>query len=136
MSNTETREFTSYKFLLIGKPESQKRPRFSTRSGKVRVYDPSADRKKIDRARLTRQMWQVGLMQRIQTECAVIITAHFGSLSNHGEPRPKGPDADNIAKYYLDLMNDLVFKDDRIVTDLVVKKRFSKKSMVEIEVIA
>ncbi len=44
------------------------------------------------------------------------------------------PDLDNLAKFYLDCMNGLVYKDDCQVKNLVLKKRYSKNPRTVIEV--
>ena len=46
------------------------------------------------------------------------------------------PDADNYAKAALDALNTIVYRDDSQVTDLVVRKRYSEKPRLEIEVTA
>ena len=71
------------------------------------------------------------------------IIAYFGipkSVSNkkkeqmdRDEIRPcKKPDADNIAKAILDGLNGLVYKDDKQIVELVVKKHYSNSPCVEV----
>lgn len=49
-------------------------------------------------------------------------------------PMTKKPDIDNIAKSVLDGMNQVVFEDDHLVTDLTVKKVYTDKESVTIHV--
>jgi len=46
----------------------------------------------------------------------------------------KKPDIDNIAKTYLDAMNEVIFKDDTQVIDLHVKKVYSAVAGVNVMV--
>lgn len=45
----------------------------------------------------------------------------------------KSPDADNLAKAVLDSLNGLAFKDDRLITKLMIEKRYSKDGNVGTE---
>jgi Holliday junction resolvase RusA-like endonuclease len=50
-----------------------------------------------------------------------------------GKPDPRRPDLDNYIKLYLDVMNDLVYEDDKQVTEIYCKKVYSNKPRVEIK---
>ena len=71
----------------------------------------------------------------------IVIQANFkipSSLSEIkkgftvGKYRAKKPDIDNIAKYYLDAMNNVVYFDDAQVVALNIVKKYSDKPKVEI----
>ncbi len=49
-------------------------------------------------------------------------------------PMTKKPDVDNIAKSVLDGMNEVVFEDDHLVTDLTVKKVYTDKESVAVHI--
>ena len=44
------------------------------------------------------------------------------------------PDADNFSKAALDGCNAIIFRDDRLVTDLIVRKRYSERPRLVITV--
>lgn len=44
------------------------------------------------------------------------------------------PDADNLAKFYLDCINDIFWSDDKRVNELHVKKKYSEKPRTIIEI--
>lgn len=50
------------------------------------------------------------------------------------KPCPMHKDADNIAKVVCDALNGYAYKDDRLVTDLIVKKRYSQDSQESVTV--
>ena len=50
------------------------------------------------------------------------------------EPDTYKPDVDNIAKIVLDALNGVAFADDRYITSLNVKKRYSQIPYVEVEI--
>jgi len=58
--------------------------------------------------------------------------AKRGTERLNAKPKTTKPDIDNMAKYYLDVMNDLVYDDDRFVTELWCEKLYSVKPKVEI----
>lgn len=44
------------------------------------------------------------------------------------------PDADNMGKLVLDALNGLVYKDDAQICDLIIKKRYSDKNQIIVEI--
>lgn len=136
----------SYLFVFYGTPQTQPRPRFamrktsSPRKATPRCYDQVSAKKVLDRTVVMAQMHEVGLLNRLEEAIAVEMVFHMGGADKkrtaalNGQYKPTTPDIDNLAKYYLDVMNDLVYKDDRYVTVLSCKKVYSEKKKVEITV--
>jgi Holliday junction resolvase RusA-like endonuclease len=56
------------------------------------------------------------------------------SLENVFHTRARPGDCDNIFKFYSDVMNTVVYDDDRQICKLNVEKRYSSIPRVEIEV--
>ena len=66
---------------------------------------------------------------------------HYGTGRNAEKLKPSAPgpelitlDCDNIAKFYLDCMNGIVFRDDRQVVSLRVSKQYGTDGMVSVGV--
>lgn len=49
-----------------------------------------------------------------------------------GTPKPSRPDLDNLAKPVLDAMNEIVIKDDALITSLKLYKRFEDANSIRI----
>lgn len=84
------------------------------------------------------QMSKKGLLKRIDSPVAVWMRFHMGQAAKRAagrlknDPRPVKPDIDNMVKYYLDVMNETLFTDDRLVTELFCQKIFSIEQKTEI----
>lgn len=124
------------RFWIEGSPISKKRPRFS--SGKV--YNPTFARDQKDRMIL--KMQYRGL-KPIESPVSVSMTFHL-PIPQSASKRKKNAilgdfcvgsmDLDNLVKQYLDIMNQIIIKDDRQVINLLAKKIYSDKPGVQIEV--
>ncbi len=130
-----------FNLILYGKPKAQSRPRFSPRrNGSVYCYDKLASKKALDRTMIMSQLQKCGLRHKLDEPLEIEIIFHMGcpvakrTMGLFGYPRPNTPDIDNLVKYYLDVMNDLVYKDDRVITDLSCRKVYSSKGSVEIKI--
>lgn len=131
-------------FVVQGKPKAQSRPRFvpiKRKSGRVdvRVYDERATDKGIDRIQLMQQLRSQGLLRRFSGPIAIEMRFYMPKLKSYAKrllntPFDKKPDIDNLVKYYLDVMNDLIFNDDRQVTELWCEKIYSDTPKVEITI--
>ena len=102
------------------------------------VFDDMKKCKALDRVLVMQQMRDKGIMERLEGPIAVKVVFYMGGAATRttakydGLPKPKKPDIDNMAKYYLDVMNDLVYVDDRMITELWCEKLYSVKPKVEI----
>lgn len=128
------------KFVLYGQPKSKQRPRAVRHGVAVRIYNGQAKEMGLDRSEIMRQMRDHGNLQRLREPLSVSLRFHMGGAAKSnlksyiGRPRMTKPDLDNMAKYYLDVMNDLVYEDDRFISELWCEKVFSEKKKVEIYV--
>jgi Holliday junction resolvase RusA-like endonuclease len=112
-----------FKMNIHGDPQSQPRHRHTARGKIVRTYDPkSKDKKKLAKYITENYSFKIpSSLSKVKKGLAV------------GRYRPKKPDIDNIAKYYLDAMNDVVYFDDAQIVALNVVKKYSLKPNVRIE---
>jgi len=126
------------KFILYGKPKSKNRPRAAKYGDSVRIYSDQTKEQAHDKSELMRQMRDLGYLQRLREPISVTMRFHMGKAGRagtgylNGQPKPTKPDIDNMAKWYLDVMNDLIFDDDRFVTELWCEKLYSVKPKVEL----
>lgn len=128
---------------LQGHPCSQKRAKATGRSGFIRLYDPSSEAKAEVRADMQRQLKFLSAPDP-EDLFHVEITAYF---TNPESPkaancerswmgyRSAKPDVDNIAKFYLDAANGLIWHDDAQVVKVTVKKLYSFQPYTAIKVI-
>jgi Holliday junction resolvase RusA-like endonuclease len=109
--------------IIPGKPIAWKRAR---RNGKRYFHEkPHQD----ERARVQALFVDV---ECIDHPLVVVIAATYAlpkayhRVRQPGKSRPKmsRPDVDNIAKFYLDALNGVLFEDDAQVVKLVASKRF------------
>lgn len=126
------------RLILNGNPIPKLRPRFSS---KGKAYDKQSKEKKIVRCLIMKEIADKGHLKRIQAPIAVGMRFHTPipnswhqkrRIEAVGKPDPTRPDIDNYAKFYCDLMNDLVYSDDNLITDLWCEKTYSDKPKVEI----
>jgi Holliday junction resolvase RusA-like endonuclease len=131
------------KFVVIGEPVAQGRPRFSSKSGFVRAYDPEKSRKYKDYVRRVAQEYapREPLQGQLQVEidvyksCLKSFSKKKIEQAENKELRPTTkPDVDNYAKGIKDALNGLVWRDDSQVVDLRVQKFYSKSPRVEVRV--
>jgi Holliday junction resolvase RusA-like endonuclease len=123
------------RFIIEGEPKYQKRHRH----GNGRTWNPSSKDKKAIRQ-------HIALLCKdkpLETPLRVEITAYYPFLKSfskkerlimEGAPKMTKPDVDNICKLYLDAMNGVVYLDDNQITELFVRKLYSRKPCVVIEV--
>ena len=127
------------KLIIYGKPQAQQRPRMAVgKNGTPFCYDKQSASKTVDRFHISNQMHEFGVLRPYTCPIAVHLIFHMGMARKRkegalkGDSKPTKPDIDNLAKYYLDVMTDLVYEDDRLVTTLHCEKIFSDKAKVEI----
>ena len=127
-------------FFVPGKPQGKGRPRFSRRGGFVRTYTPERTvsyELSIKAAALV--AWQALVLEDEQRKellgepCRVSIVARFAVPQSWARARRTGaqklcpgkPDLDNIAKVVLDAAHDVLWRDDKTVQALAVRKRYA-----------
>ena len=100
-------------FTISGKPFVQKRHRFAHGC----CYDPSSKDKKIFIDKIPKVIIP---SEPFLGPVSVEIDCYFGG-KKQGVMIAR-PDVDNCAKIILDCMNNLIYKDDSQVVELLVKK--------------
>jgi Holliday junction resolvase RusA-like endonuclease len=129
---------------IPGPPVAKGRPRISTRGGFARAYTPAKTQRYEDmiKSRAYDAMAGRPLLDEALAVEVIAFVAPPQSMSKvklaealAGERRPvTRPDLDNYVKAALDGMNGIVFRDDSLVTDLSVRKRYSQTPRLEIVV--
>lgn len=128
------------KLTIPGKPVAKQRPRFSR---KGRVFDKQGNEKRVARCTIMQEMARAGVLRRLDGEISVNMTFHTPIPVSWTHKRRKSvlgkgnahrPDIDNYAKFYCDVMNELVYKDDGQITELYCKKIYSNEPRVEISI--
>ena len=129
-----------YLFEVFGIPVPQKQTQFIRRTGIA--YNPS----KKD---LERFQWQIKpYAPEIPLDCAIEMHLTFylpipKSASRalrtqmlNGVALPtKKPDFDNLAYLVTNALKEIVYKDDSLVTDCVIRKRYSDRPRTVIKII-
>lgn len=128
---------------LAGEPKGKARPRFSRASG--RAFTPAHTAKYEAALRVAAQdaMGERAPLTEalaVTVIAALPIAASWSKVKQQrardGLIRPtKRPDVDNFAKS-LDGLNEVVFRDDAQIVELTVRKVFSDKPELRIEVTA
>ena len=130
-------------FTIPGSPIAQKRPRFSRFKNRVIVYDDQKDDKKNLKYFYLKELTKKGIHSAFSENLEVKfqfftpLQKNFSKkkkLSLEGAFNPQRPDLDNYVKFYLDSMNNIVFKDDNQVVSICCEKRFSDIPRTEINI--
>lgn len=129
---------------IPGVPIAKGRPRFTTVSGFARSYTPAKTQRYEDLIRCEAANAMNGNAPLDEPLC-MSITAYVqppksmskkkraAALNDELKPTTR-PDADNYAKAALDGCNAIIFRDDSLVTDLIVRKRYSERPRLVITV--
>jgi len=125
---------------LNGKPIPKARPRMGKQGV---VYDPQKKVSNKIRCQLLQQIGAKGALRRVQGACTVDMTfytpipnswSHKRTMDVLGKPDVTRPALDNYAKFYCDLMNDLIYADDNQITELWCEKVYSDVPKVSIKI--
>ena len=131
-------------FQVMGKPQAEPRARM----GPYGMYYPNGPRRTAFRQFIMRQVPETarGPVFPAGVSVAVVVRCYLrrpntdfkrGDRLGHmlkamvPSARPVVPDIDNMAKFILDAMNGLVYKDDRQVVHLVVSKLLDNEGACE-----
>ena len=131
------------KVTIPGEPSGQGRPRFSTRGGFVKAYDPEKSRnykafvKYIATHEAMKQGW-VYTEEPIKMSVIAYMgiakskSKKFQQAALDGMERPtKKPDLSNIVKGVEDALNGLLYKDDSQIVELKLQKFYSDEPRLE-----
>lgn len=117
------------KIILKNLPIALKRPRLSQHG----VYD-SQSKTKNGIELLLRSKYSG---KPIESYCHVKLDFHFSSRDNlelWNIKKPTKSDLDNLVKFILDVGNNILWKDDRLIASIECTKRYSEESFTLIEV--
>jgi Holliday junction resolvase RusA-like endonuclease len=129
-------------YLVEGTPVGKGRPRFARRGNFVSTYSPTKTRDYEDLIKVAAKQ-AMGSNEVLETPVTVAIYITVPIPSSYskkrteaclsGSERPiKKPDIDNVAKCFLDAMNEIVYKDDTQVLTLHITKVYGIVGMVEV----
>ena len=131
-------------FSVEGNPQGKGRPRFARRGNFVQTY---TDTKTLTYENLIKAaaMLSMGASEPLETPVSVYLYARMPIPKSYskkrreaclsGLERPiKKPDVDNIAKAFLDSMNNVVYLDDTQVVSLHSTKVYSAVPGVDVMV--
>lgn len=130
-------------FVVYGEPVAQGRPRFSSQGGFVKAYDPakSRDFKKYVKVIASEHRPEtllegpLQLLVRVYKPTLKNFSKKKKAAAEQGELRPiTKPDIDNYVKGVKDACNQIIWKDDSQVVELIVSKWYSETPRVEITV--
>lgn len=127
------------RIIIPGKPVAKKRPRFARRGKFVTTYsDQETEEGKV--------LWEIR-QQRPER----LITGGLSVSLWFGMPIPKStskkrfqlmvngninhtikPDLDNLVKFYLDVMNEEIYIDDKQIFSIIAIKQYAEKPRTEI----
>ena len=131
-------------YTVYGEPVGKGRPRFARRGNFVSTYTPQKTKSYEDEIRMMAKA-AMGSTEVLETPVTVAIYIRVGiptsfskqkrkdALSGIIKPTKK-PDLDNIAKCFLDSMNEIVYLDDKQVVSLHVTKVYAETPAVEVMV--
>ena len=131
-------------YIVYGEPVGKGRPRFARRGAFVSTYTPEKTKTYEDEIRMMARA-AMGASEPLDTPVTVAIYIRVGIPASYSKQKRKDalegiikptkkPDLDNIAKCFLDGMNDIVYLDDKQVINLHVTKVYAETPAVEVMV--
>lgn len=131
-------------FIVPGTPVGKGRPKFARRGNFVTTYTPE---KTASYENLVKVKAEEAMCGRNAIEGAVCVEISLyvtppaswsqkkqrAALDGDVFPTSK-PDVDNVIKGIFDAMNEIVWKDDKQVVDVVVRKRYAQTARAHVEV--
>jgi Holliday junction resolvase RusA-like endonuclease len=131
-------------YIVYGEPVGKGRPRFAKRGNFVSTYTPQKTKTYEDEIRIMARA-AMGSSEPLVTPVTVAIYIRVGIPASYSKQKRKDalagtikptkkPDLDNIAKAFLDAMNEIVYLDDKQVVGLHVTKVYAETPAVEVMV--
>jgi Holliday junction resolvase RusA-like endonuclease len=131
-------------YIVYGEPVGKGRPRFAKRGNFVSTYTPQKTKTYEDEIRMMARA-AMGSSEPLDTPVTVAIYIRVGIPASYSKQKRKDalagtikptkkPDLDNIAKAFLDAMNEIVYLDDKQVVGLHVTKVYAETPAVEVMV--
>ena len=133
-------------FVITGKPIAKKRPRFARRGSFVTTYSDQETEESKVMAQILSQLGKDWTPIEDAVALEIIfhmpyLQGHYGTGRNSHRLKPGAPyyhaakpDLDNLLKFYLDAMNEIVFRDDNRVVRISSFKLWSKDPQTIIRV--
>jgi len=129
-------------YQVEGNPVGKGRPKFARRGNFVSTYTPTKTRVYEDLIKEAARK-AMGSTELLETPVTVAIHITVPIPKSYsikrikaclsGSERPiKKPDIDNVAKCFLDAMNEIIYKDDTQVLNLHVSKVYGTTGIVEV----
>ena len=112
----------SLTFIIAGDPQALARPRFSSRSGRVNIYDSQKQEKLIHSIQLAQQMGD-----EPQFTGPLILSVDFyfptgKSKRRNTTPHFFKPDLDNCIKWVCDISQSIIFPNDCLIYKIIASK--------------
>lgn len=132
-------------FIVPGAPVGKGRPRFAKRGNFVSTYTPEKTASYENLVKLYAGQAMAGIKTLYNGPLVVLFDVcvpvpaswskknKAAALNQDLRPTTK-PDADNIAKLLCDAMNGVVYTDDKLIVELMVRKWYSETPCVEVTV--
>ena len=131
-------------YIVYGEPVGKGRPRFARRGTFVSTYTPQKTKTYEDEIRMMARA-AMGSSEPLDTPMTVAIYIRVGIPASYSKQKRKDalsgiikptkkPDLDNVAKCFLDSMNEIVYLDDKLVVNLHVTKVYAETPAVEVMV--
>jgi Holliday junction resolvase RusA-like endonuclease len=132
------------KLTILGEPKAQKRHRSVRMGNAVRQYDPSAS----DKGDFLSVVQREAPKEPLSVPLAVAIRFYFTRPKSHFRTGKNShvmkdtaplwhtskPDVDNMAKFLMDSLNKIYWKDDSYIADCWITKQYDDKPRTEIEI--
>ena len=142
MENLEMTFMVTY--IVYREPQGKARPRFVRRGNHVSTYTPEKTKTYEDEIRYMARA-AMGASPPLETPVTVAIYIRVGIPASYSKQKRmdalagiikpmKKPDLDNVAKCFLDSMNEIVYLDDKQVVNLHVTKVYAETPAVEVMV--
>ncbi len=129
---------------IIGEPAAQKRHRTVNIAGFNRNYDPSASDKKDFLSIVQDNAPEKPYDEPLRLIIDAFFTrpkSHFKTGKNSSVIKENSPlchvsrpDWDNIGKFVSDALNKIYWRDDSILCEVGVRKRYSEQPRIEIKI--
>ena len=131
-------------YIVYGEPVGKGRPRFARRGKFTSTYTPQKTKTYEDEIRMMAKA-AMGASGPLDTPITVAIYIRVGIPASYSKQKRKDalegiikpmkkPDLDNVAKCFLDSMNEIVYLDDKQVVNLHVTKVYAETPAVEVMV--
>lgn len=130
------------KYIIEGIPQQQERPRAAYINKKIVLYDPPNSKKYKEFLKKEIQKQEVKLLTepiKVKIHFFVPIPKSYTkkqhALIQENKLLPsKKPDLSNYIKLIEDAFNNILYKDDAQIIELIAKKSYSETPRIEIEV--